>query len=233
MARSIALLLALGCALAAAHAQEKPAKAPTPGHGVIFLKEAWETNDADLVVARYAEPGASFLRSDLAALKSVEHAEKELARAVSAKLGAAASEEIVPQEKRLVSPLVGASVTLLPGTERIRGDHATTKFRVATRDGERFFRFTHVLVDGDWKIVLSGIDGVVLDGKALERVKDGTAAHARAAEALLQEARGLDAGSVPSKDTLRKRIVAILEDERRTIDAGERGERHDDGHEND
>src|SRR5271169_2519720 len=133
MARASLLATLLLAALASARAQDKPAKAESPGNGVIMLKEAWEAGDLDAVVARYVEPGASFIRSDLAALRLIERAQEKLGHAVSERLSPAASEELVPKEKRATAPLVNASLTMLGS--RIKGDKATTKFRVATREG--------------------------------------------------------------------------------------------------
>lgn len=234
MRRTVLLLLVALGPLAVARAQDgKPVKAPTPGHGVILLKEAWDAGDLDAIVARYAEPGASYIRSDLAALRRVEDAQTDLARAVTEKVNAAAAEELVPQEKRIGSPLANASVTML--ASRIKTERtATTKFRVATKEGERFFRFTHVLgADGDWKIVLSSLDGAVLDDKALKHLAAVTDAHAHAADEMLEVAREVRAGTLRGRDAIKKRIVQLLADEKRAVEEDERGEKHDELHEND
>lgn len=225
MKRSVAILVVLG---AAALAQERAA---SPGNGVVLLKEAWEAGDLNAVVARYAEPGASYLRSDLAMLRRVERAQETLGSAVRAKLGAAAEQELVPQEKRVVSPLQNASVTML--MSKIKGDRATTKFRVATREGERFFRFTHVREAGEWKILLAGIDGIPLDEKALKRMATITEAHGRAADSLERLASDVTAGVLSGKDAIKKKIARILAEERQAAISEERSERRDDGHEND
>lgn len=227
--------IALAFALSAAHADDKaapPEKATTPGQGVILLKQAWDRGDLDAVVARYAEPGASFIRSDLAALRRVETAQQELARAVGAKLSLAAAEELIPEEKRATSPLLNANVTML--ASRVKGDRATTKFRVATKEGERFFRYTHVLgADGEWRIVLASLDGVPLDDKSLKQMATATAAHARAAAEMDKVAREIMAGTLSGKDPIRKRIVQLLADEKRAVEEDQRGERRDELHEND
>ncbi len=228
------LLAFLALAALAARADdkaEKPEKAPTPGHAVILLKQAWDKGDLDAIVARYAEPGASFIRSDLAALKRIEDAQTELATAITEKLSAAAAEELVPPEKRLSSPLLAANVTML--ASRVKNDRASTKFRVATKEGERFFRFTHVLVDGDWKIVVASLDGTPLDEKALALVAAATAAHGRAADELSKLAREVRAGTVGGRDAIRKRIGALLAEEKRAIDEDKRGEKRDELHDND
>jgi len=231
MTERSAILVLVVAALAFARADDKPAKAESPGNGVIMLKEAWEANDLDAVVARYVEPGASYIRSDLAALRLIERAQERLGRAVAEKLSAASEEELVPKEKRATAPFVNASLTMLGS--RIKGDRATTKFRVATREGERFFRFTHVLKDGDWKIVLAGIDGIPLDEKAFRSMATITQAHEAAARGFDKISAEIEGGVLSGKDAIRKRIVSVITDEREATTAEERGERRDDGHEND
>src|SRR5271163_3353849 len=113
MTERSAILVLVVAALAFARADDKPAKAESPGNGVIMLKEAWEANDLDAVVARYVEPGASYIRSDLAALRLIERAQERLGRAVAEKLSAASEEELVPKEKRATAPFVNASLTML------------------------------------------------------------------------------------------------------------------------
>jgi hypothetical protein len=240
--RRRALLVLLVLSGTIAFADDKNAKAPTPGHGVIMLKAAWESGDLDAVVRRYAEPGASYIRSDLAAQRKVEQARDDLGKAVREKLGAGAEKALLePWPRRLTSPLVDASVVLCPNGERIKGDHATTHFRVspAPKDGDRtggdrYFRFVHVRAsDGDWKIVLSTTDGVPLDAKALEHVAAGSRAHEKAALALLETARDVRAGNLSGKEPIRKKIEQIFAEERRVIEGEQQVERRDEGHEND
>jgi hypothetical protein len=233
--RRIPLLLALPPLLAlVARAQEKaekPVRADSPGKGVLMLKEAWEERDLGAIVARYVEPGASYVRSDIDALRHIERAQEKLGEAVRARLGPAAELVEVPKEPRFVSAL--ANATLAELATRIKGDRASTKFRVATREGERFFRFQHVLQGGDWKIVLSGIDGIPLDERGFQHLAAVTEAHLHAAEGFERIAAELTAGTLSAKEEVRKQIKRVLDDEQAATAAEERGGRRDDGHEND
>ncbi len=226
-------LIILALAPLLARAQEKPLHADSPGRGVLMLQEAWEERnfDPETVAARYVEPGASYVRSDIAALQRIERAQDKLGEAVRSRLGPAAELVEVPKERRVTSPFVNATLAQLES--KIKGDRATTKFRVATREGERFFRFTHLLRDGDWKIVLSGIDGVPLDDRGFQHLGAVTQAHLRAAEGFERIAADLAAGTLSAKEEVRKQIKRVLEDEHAATAAEERGERRDDGHEND
>ena len=50
-------------------------------------------------------------------------------------------------KKRATSPLASATVTMLVAP--IKGETASAKFRVASREGERFFKFTFVRRDAN------------------------------------------------------------------------------------
>jgi hypothetical protein len=260
------LLLVGAASLASAGDPEKPPapeKAAGPGQAVLLLKNAWETasgNDPkaaleaasdpdpekrrayrekrraedELVVYRYAEPSASHVRSDVAASRRIEDASLDLAKAVREKLGPAAEAELVTKEVRATCPLAGATVTML--ASKIQGNKATAKFRIATPQGERFFRYAFLQVssgppsaapptapprDVQWKIVLSTIEGTPFDDAALALMAEVTTIKEKTADALELAAKEVASGNLMSRDGIRRRLALLAERERAALGAVE------------
>src|SRR5581483_12267578 len=65
---------------------DKAKVAASPDQCVLLLKTAWESHDDAAVAARYADPGRSIVRRELATARRREAAEAALAKAIKEKI---------------------------------------------------------------------------------------------------------------------------------------------------
>jgi hypothetical protein len=196
--------------------------AATPEEAVSLLKAAWDARDDRAVVARYADPGASSLRRELAALRRLESAQAALLKA-AAPLGAPNLADLGLDEVHPRSPFAGEKVSVTLGDLKIEGDRATGRLRVESLDGVRETRTILEKRAGDWKIILATPDGTPLDSAALLKIASTADAREKTATEIESVTKELASGRITSRNVLKKRLAQIAERERTALEKSASG----------